>query len=152
MNETVRDPLSLTKTELLYCSPSPFSLYQLHKLKANKYFPDSDPHRSCLFYEACWVLTQGSHLSSLQESQWGAEPSGAHCTCGLRCLFCRFSRQGWKWYCKWKIPSSAQVKYKDRVEKSLLGWVIYCIICTGTGNKPSCTEVSDKQITVNCSL
>lgn len=45
-----------------------------------------------------------------------------------------------------------QVKYKDSTEKLLLGWVIYCIICTGTGYKPSCTKVSDKQITVNCSL
>lgn len=31
----------------------------------------------------------------------------------------------------------AQVKYKDNAEKLLLSWMIYCIICTGTGNKPS---------------
>lgn len=31
----------------------------------------------------------------------------------------------------------AEVKYKDSAEKLLLSWVIYSIICTGRGNKPS---------------
>lgn len=85
--------------------------------------------------EGACVLTKESHLS-FPEGRRSAErgPDELTVDAGSRIHSADSLLMNENNIVSKKAP--AQVKYKDSAEKLLLSWVIYCIICTETGNKP----------------